>query len=193
MASMPYHYAAWIKVMLDERPGDNISFIDVSMRLRQHDEAVFDAVYCSQQLKNYSINEGAEILTGFKRLLKPGGFIHLKVPDVAVFMHQMVKSDHDLYDVAYVSAAGPISYHDVLWGLSKKTETNGASSTGHRSGYSRNMIERVLSHNGFSDIIHISKHHDKEVELIAAVNQLHDDYRIMLGLSRSRITLKTQI
>lgn len=182
LASMPYHYAAWNKTLLSEQLKEGAHLIESALRLSEREEATFDAVYCSHQLKNHSLQEGGQILKGIRRLLKPGGFVHLKVPDVTVLMHQMVKSGHDLEDVAYISPVGPISYHDVFWGLSTARSAPGNSSAGHKSGYSRKVLDRVLSDNGFLDLRHIGEQGGSELEVIAAFDRLHDDYRILLGL-----------
>lgn len=192
-ATMPYHYAAWNKTLLSEQLREGAHPIKSTLRLSEREEATFDAVYCSHQLKNHSLQEGGKILNGIRRLLKPGGFVHLKVPDVTVLMHQMVKSGHDLEDVAYISAAGPISYHDVLWGLNTALGEPGHASAGHKSGYSRKVINRVLSDSGYMDCLHIGERDGPELEVIAAVDRLHDDYRILLGLkSQTSQTPDTQ-
>jgi hypothetical protein len=182
LASMPYHYAAWNKTLLSEQLREGAHLLKSTLRLSEREEATFDAVYCSHQLKNHALHEGGQILNGIRRLLKPGGFVHLKVPDVTVLMHQMLKSGHDLEDVAYISAVGPISYHDVFWGLSTALGDPGRPGAGHKSGYSLKVLNRVLSDNGFMDLRHIGEQGGSELEVIAAVDRLHDDYRILLGL-----------
>lgn len=182
LASMPYHYAAWNKVLLSDQVLEGAYLSKSALRLSEREEAAFDAVYCNHQLKSHSLQEAGLILKGILRLLKPGGFVHLKVPDVTVFMHQIVKSGHDLVDVAYISADGPITYYDVFWGLSKALGEPGNSTSGHKAGYSRKVLDRVLSESGFLDIRYIGEQGGSELEVIAAVDHLHDDYRVLLGL-----------
>lgn len=182
LVSMPYHYAGWNKELFSESPVDRSRFVKSVLRLTDLRFASYDAVYYSHQLKDHSLYEGGRILQGIRLLLKPGGFLHLKVPNVLALMHQLVEEGHDLEDIAYMSAAGPISYHDVLWGLGTEIANEGRAQRGHRTGFSRKLLDRLLFDNGFLAVRHLSDPAALELEVIAAPEYLHEDYRIMLGL-----------
>ncbi len=179
---MPYHYAAWNKELVSESPMDGSRFVKSVLRLTDLRSGSYDAVYYSHHLKGHSLYEGGLILHGIRLLLKPGGFLHLKVPNVLALMHQLVEQGHDLEDVAYMSAAGPISYHDVLWGLGAEVANEGREQRGHRTGFSRKLLDRLLFDNGFLAVRHLGDPAALELEIIAAAEYLHEDYRIMLGL-----------
>jgi predicted SAM-dependent methyltransferase len=181
-ATMPHHYSGWIKDLLSERPLEGARFVKSVLQLKEFEAATYDAVYYSHQLKDHSLHEGQLILQGIWHMLKPGGFLHLRVPDVLSLMHQLVQKGHGLEDVAYMSAAGPISYHDVLWGRSIELATAGFKDKGHRAGFSPKLLERMLADSGFHAVRRIESPDTLELEVIAAVDRLHDDYRIMLGL-----------
>lgn len=180
--TMPYHYSGWIKEGLSERPLEGARFVKSVLQLKELEAATYDAVYYSHQLKDHSLREGQQILEGIRHMLKPGGFLHLRVPDVLGLVHQLVQKGHDLEDVAYLSAAGPISYHDVLWGRGIEDADAGLKRKGHRAGFSRKLLERLLADSGFHAVQRVESPDALELELIAAVDRLHDDYRIMLGL-----------
>lgn len=185
LVTMPYSYTAWSKDLLCEYPQDGARFVKSTLNLTELEGAIYDAVFCSQLLKNHSLYDGGLILHGIRHLLKPGGFLHLKLPDVLVLMQQLVKNGHDLEDVAYISGLGPITYHDVLWGLGTEVAAHGSAKRGHKAGYSRKMLERLLRDNGFKDLRHIAAVGSSEVEVIAAADHLHESYCTMLGLKSS--------
>lgn len=181
-AVLPGHYAGWNKDYLSERPLDGARFVKSVLRLTELPAATYDAVYYSHQLNHFSLYQAGLILHGVRHMLTPGGFLHLKVIDVMAIIHQLSEKNHDLEDIAYLSAAGPISYHDVLWGQGIGISHEGSASKSHRTGFSRKILDRLLFENGFLDTSYTAEPGSLELEVIAAAERLHEDYRIMMGL-----------
>lgn len=68
----------------------------------------FDALYCSHALEHLHSHEVATAVAEFARVLRPGGFAVVFVPDL-----EDVQPTHD---VLFVAAAGPITGHDLYYG-----------------------------------------------------------------------------
>ena len=95
----------------------------------------YDAVYCSHNLEHYYRHEGLKVLQGFVHILKDDGFAEIRVPDIAQVIGAVQDQQLDLDDVLYESAAGPISAHDVIYGLQSEIVDSGQDFYAHKTGF----------------------------------------------------------
>jgi SAM-dependent methyltransferase len=111
--------------------------------------AQFDAVYCAHNLEHYYRHEVPRVLAGFCHVLKPDGFVHIRVPDLGEVMKVAVARVLDIEDVLYQSPAGPIMVLDVLYGFSVEIERSGQDFFAHKTGFTTRSLLRVLQSCGF--------------------------------------------
>lgn len=102
------------------------------------DVGEFDAVYCSHALEHLTPSEGDKALAEFVRVLKPGGFAMVLVPDL-----EDVKATEE---VILQAPCGPITGLDMIYGLRDRPYM------AHKMGYVKATLDKVLSAAGFSNV-----------------------------------------
>jgi SAM-dependent methyltransferase len=148
---VPAHYTGWEHLLLDVNPGGGADIVLDARRLEELPAAQFDAVYCAHNLEHYYAHEVPLVLAGFAHVLRPGGFVELRVPDIEAVMRDALRRGLDLEDALYASPAGPITVHDVLYGFGAEI-ARGNAYYAHRTGFSDRSLRRVLAHCGYQGI-----------------------------------------
>ena len=112
--------------------------------------STYDAVYCSHNLEHYHRHDVRKVLAGFRHVLKPDGFVHLRVPDIGAVMEIVVQKGLDIDDVLYESRAGPITVRDVIYGYGVEIERSGNDFYAHKTGFTQKSLSKVLEDAGFA-------------------------------------------
>ena len=139
----------WQHVLLDIDPRGNPDIVCDARNLTSLPPAEFDAIYCSHNLEHYYRHDARKVLAGFLHLLKPDGFIDIRVPDVGELMQIVVKNNLDIDDVLYQSPMGPITVRDVLYGHGGEIERSGTDFYAHKTGFTRKSLLRFAQEAGF--------------------------------------------
>src|SRR5436190_4025607 len=105
---IPEHYSGWRHVLLDIDPKGEPDIVMDARELRTLAGGTYDAVLCAHNLEHYHRHDGAKVLQGIHHVLKPDGFLEVRVPDIAQVLQHMVQRNLDLDDVLFESAVGPI-------------------------------------------------------------------------------------
>lgn len=82
-------------------------------------------------------------------MLNETGFAEIHVPDIAQVMAAVREQQLELDDVLYQSAAGPITAHDVVYGLQSEIENSGQDFYAHKSGFTPKSLGKILTDGGF--------------------------------------------
>lgn len=108
-ASLPYWLIATgcAEVRLDIDPKTKPDIV-ASMTDIGEVETRFDAVYCNHSLEHLYPHEVAQALSEFWRVLEPGGWAIITVPDL--------EDARPTNEVLFVSEAGPITGLDLYYG-----------------------------------------------------------------------------
>jgi hypothetical protein len=146
---LPAEYTGWQHVLLDIDPRGNPDVVCDARVLIDLPSAQYDAVYCSHNLEHYYRHDVVKVLAGFRHVLKDDGFIHIRVPDMAGLMKKVVDGGMDIDDLLYVSAAGPIHVHDVVYGLASEIEHSGNDFYAHKTGFTETSLTKRLKASGF--------------------------------------------
>ena len=91
-----------------------------------------DAVWSSHNVEHLYPHEVPLALAEFRRVLAPGGFLLITLPDLQQ-VAELVAQDR-LTEAAYVSPAGPITPLDMLYGH-RASLAQGNAFMGHRGGF----------------------------------------------------------
>jgi SAM-dependent methyltransferase len=150
--STPDHFKDWTHLLLDIDPSSGADIILDARDLATLPASLFDAVYCSHNLEHYYQHDVAKVLAGFLHVLKPDGFAEIHVPDMHRLMHHFVAEGSDINDVLYEAAAGPISFHDVIYGWGKQIQASGVDYYAHKTGFTVGSLQKVLLDAGFSAV-----------------------------------------
>ena len=136
----------WSEVRLDidptVEPDIVASITDLSCILPES----VDAIWSSHNLEHLYDHQVSQALREFLRILKPEGFLYLKVPDLHAIAEIIVSGGLDT--VAYESAAGPIAPIDMIYGH-RSSLAAGNYFMAHHTGFTPQILQRVLAKTGF--------------------------------------------
>jgi len=149
---LPHEYAEFEHLLLDIDPRGLPDIVCDARELSTLEAEQFEAVYCSHNLEHYYRHDVSRVLSGFLHVLKEGGFVHLRVPDMEEVMRMSVEQKLDIDDTLYQSAAGPIMVLDVMYGYGVEIEQSGQDFYAHKTGFTKKSLETALRKAGFSTI-----------------------------------------
>lgn len=149
---LPPIYSGWEHLLLDIDPSGVPDVVCDARQMTSLPAATYDAVYCSHNLEHYFRHDVPKVLAGFRHVLKPEGFVHLRVPDIGAVMKTAVQKNLDIDDLLYQSPAGPITVRDVIYGWGREIERSGNDFFAHKTGFTSNSLAAVLQAAGFANI-----------------------------------------
>lgn len=112
-------------------------------------DTAVDAVWSAHNLEHLEPHEVAVALGEFLRVIKPGGFAVVTVPDLQQVAGLVAEGR--LEDPAYMSAMGPIAPLDMLFGL-RSALAAGNRFMAHRTGYTAGTLEAAFLRAGFAPV-----------------------------------------
>ncbi len=139
----------WREVRLDINPAVRPDILGSITDLSAVPNESVDAVYSSHNLEHIYAHEVPIALAEFYRVVKPGGFALITLPDiqrVAEFVAQ-----GQLEEPLYQSPAGPISAIDILYGL-RTALAEGNSFMAHRTAFTVETLSQKLQQAGFTRV-----------------------------------------
>ncbi|MBU4609708.1 methyltransferase domain-containing protein [Achromobacter sp. GG226] len=107
------------------------------------------AVWSSHNIEHLEGYEVATALKEFHRVLRPGGFVLITLPDLFQIAQMIV--DGKAGQVIYTSPAGPITPLDMLFGH-QASIARGEHYMAHRTGFTANRLHQELVNEGFADV-----------------------------------------
>jgi ubiquinone/menaquinone biosynthesis C-methylase UbiE len=116
--------------------------------------ASVDAVYSSHNIEHLYPHEIPVALAEFLRVLKDDGFAVITCPDLKAVAALVVEDKLD--EPAYVSAAGPITPMDILYGHRAAME-KGNLYMAHRSGFTERVLRSALYAAGFKSVASVAR------------------------------------
>ncbi len=149
---IPAHFEGWQHDLLDIDARGNPDLVCDARDLLTLEPSRYDAVYCSHNLEHYYRHDGLSVLRGFAHILKDRGFAEIRVPDIAQVIAAVHVQQLDLDDVLYVSPAGPITAHDVVYGLQSEIVKSGQDFYAHKTGFTTKSLVKFLTDGGFRHI-----------------------------------------
>jgi SAM-dependent methyltransferase len=131
----------WREVRLDIDPGVVPDILGSITDMAAVATASFDAVWSAHNLEHLFAHEVPLALREFRRVLRPGGFALITLPDLQR-VAELVAQDR-LTEAAYVSPAGPIAPLDMLYGHGAAI-AQGNPFMAHRTGFTARSLEAAL-------------------------------------------------
>jgi SAM-dependent methyltransferase len=144
-----FHAPGWREVRLDIDPAVKPDIVSSMTNMPMVADASVDAVWSSHNLEHLYRHEVPVALQEFCRVLRPGGFLIMMVPDLQKAA-ELVLADQ-LDEVAYTSRAGPITPLDILYGYHRAI-ARGNTFMAHRTGFTATTLQKALSQAGFKSV-----------------------------------------
>ncbi len=185
---LPPEYDGFEHLLLDIDPAGKPDIVLDGRKLLELPAANFDAIYCSHNLEHYFRHDVPKVLEGFLHVLKPGGFAHIRVPDLIELMRIVVQKNMDLEEQLYESAVGPIAPLDVIYGFGRQLETSGNDFFAHKTGFSVQSLSRAVEKAGFSP--NYAKVANLEINLIAFKGKPDPEHLSLFGIATYDFTFK---
>lgn len=152
LTPIPSHFAGWQHDLLDIDSRGAPDIVCDAHELDKLPGRVYDAVYCSHNLEHYFRHDGLTVVRGFHHILNETGFAEIRVPDITQVITALREQQLELDDVLYQSPAGPITAHDVIYGLQSEIESSGQDFYAHKTGFTPKSLAKILTDGGFSKI-----------------------------------------
>jgi hypothetical protein len=146
---IPGHFDGWRHDMLDIDSRRKPDLVCDARELSKLPGGIYDAVYCSHNLEHYYRHDGLNVIRGFHHMLNETGFAEIRVPDIAKVMKILREEALELDDILYESPAGPVSAHDVVYGLQTEIQDSGQDFFAHKTGFTPKSLGKILTDGGF--------------------------------------------
>jgi hypothetical protein len=156
---IPAHYSGWRHDLLDIDARGEPDIVCDARELSSMSEGLYDAIYCSHNLEHYYRHDGLRVVQGFVHILNERGFAEIRVPNIAQVILEVVEKNLDLDDVLYHSAAGPITAHDVIYGLQTEIVESGQDFYAHKTGFTPKSLTELLIQGGFHEVYLVNDEH----------------------------------
>jgi SAM-dependent methyltransferase len=144
-----FHGPEWREIRLDLDPAVRPDIVCSITDMAPVSADAVDAIWSSHNLEHLQRHEVPSALAEFFRVLKPGGFLLLTLPDLQNVARLVVEDR--LEDQAYVSSSGPITALDMIFGHTASL-ARGNSFMAHRTGFTAQTLQKVLIEAGFVGI-----------------------------------------
>ncbi len=139
----------WQEVRFDIDPAVEPDIIGSITDMSVIESNSVDAIWSSHNLEHLYPHEVATALAEFRRVIRPGGFAAMTMPDMDQIARRILAGGLD--EPAYVSPAGPITPLDMLYGL-RSALAKGNHYMAHRTGFTEKSLRRALEGAGFQQI-----------------------------------------
>lgn len=162
----------WVETRFDIDLKVNPDIVGTMTDMKNVPTDKFDAIFSSHNIEHLYSNEIPLALQEFYRVLNEDGFVVLTCPDL-----QSVASlvaDDKLLDTAYVSAAGPITPFDILFGFRAALQ-RGNIYMAHRSGFTQRVLQGIFRDEGFESTITFRRPSAFDIWLIATKSKKTED------------------
>ena len=183
--ALPPQYAAFEHLLLDIDPKGQPDIVCDARQLSGLPAAQFDAVYCSHNLEHYYRHDVPRVLAGILHVMKDGGFVQIRVPDLTELMRVTVSQGLDVDDVLYTSTLGPVMVLDVLYGHSPTIERSGEEFFAHKTGFTQKSLSNAVARAGFSSMFCMTG--NLEINLIAFKGKPDPEVRALFGLPEGNV------
>ena len=138
----------WQEVRLDIDPAARPDIVSSITDMSGVRDGSVDAIWSSHNIEHLWPHEVPLALAEFRRVLRPGGFLLITLPNIKKVAELIVEDK--LEEPAYVSPAGPICPIDILYGFRPSLE-QGNHFMAHKTGFTAKTLLGHLGAAGFAD------------------------------------------
>jgi len=145
------HFPAkeWKEIRLDVDPNVRPDIVASITDMNAVAPESVDAVWSSHNLEHLYSHEVPSALREFRRVLRPGGFALITLPDIEEVAQHIAEGR--LEETLYISPAGPISAIDVVFGH-RESIASGNEYMAHKTGFTAASLAEKLRAAGFQEV-----------------------------------------
>lgn len=147
--TLGFRNGLWKEIRLDINPKNNPDIVGNIMDMQSIKNSSIDAIFSSHNLEHLYYHEVLAALAEFRRVLNTAGFCIITCPDLQS-VSSLIANDK-LLEIAYLSAVGPITPLDILYGHSQSI-LQGNYFMAHRCGFTKKTLEKILLQSGFKSV-----------------------------------------
>lgn len=156
----------WQEVRLDINPAVEPDIIASITAMPEVQNDSFEALYSSHNLEHLHPHEVPLALTEFYRVLRPGGFALITLPDLLQVAKAIAEGHEE--DAVLMTNRGPITPLDILYGF-RPFLAAGNLFMAHNFAFTAATLHKALAEAGFAEI---SVEADNEYNLWAVAAKL---------------------
>lgn len=142
-----YQTPEWQEIRLDINPAAKPDIVASMTDLGPVGSDSVDAIWNSHALEHLSAHEVPLALKEFHRVLRPGGHVFMRMPDLQKVAESVLEVGPQ--GVAYESPSGPITPLDMLYGHGASIAA-GETGMQHKTGFTQKSILALLQAAGFA-------------------------------------------
>lgn len=151
-----YQKPGWREIRLDINPDAKPDIVASMTDMSPVESNSADAIWHSHALEHLAHHEVPVALSEFYRVLRPGGHVFMRMPDVETAAELILKVG--LHAVAYESPAGPVTPRDLLYGHWRMAADDPWMQ--HKTGFTRETLSAALLEAGFTNVKVLRDHFD---------------------------------
>jgi SAM-dependent methyltransferase len=140
----------WTEVRFDIDESVHPDIVGTVTEMKAVTDESVDAIFSSHNIEHLYPHEVPLAIAEFLRVLKPDGFAVITCPDLQAVASLIVEDK--LADQAYMSAAGPISPLDIVFGFRPQLAA-GNLFMAHHCGFTKKVLGGTLMSCGFKTVL----------------------------------------
>lgn len=147
---LPLFFGKWKEIRVDVDPELKPDVVANIVDLSAIPDGTVDAVWSAHCVEHLFAYQVPMALGEFRRVLCETGFACIIVPDLQAIA-DWIATDR-LHETIYVSTAGPVTAHDMVWGFGLAI-ADGKAAMAHHCGFTPTLFSRCLAEAGFGEIV----------------------------------------
>ncbi len=148
--NLPDGFAGFKEVRLDCDPTTSPDIVASCVAMPMIEDESFDMIFGSHVIEHLHFHEVAQALKEFHRVLKPGGVLDVRVPDLQTIGGKIALDELDA--IVYLCGMGPITPLDMLYGH-RASIARGDTPMAHKTGFTGSVLKDALRRAGFEKMV----------------------------------------
>jgi predicted SAM-dependent methyltransferase len=169
-ARLPVLFENWRELRVDVDPAMEPDVVADMTDLSAIESGSADALWSSHSIEHLYLHQVGQAIAEFYRILSDDGFACIIVPDLQTLANYIVADK--LHEVVYQSQAGPITAHDIVFGLGGAI-ARGRVNMAHRCGFTPSLMLQQLRQAPFAEIV-LRRRPNMELAAVACKTRFAD-------------------
>ena len=170
--TLKYYDDEWKETRVDINKNVKPDILGSMKDLSNVQDNYYDSVFSSHSIEHVYAHEVGDVLKQFNRVLNINGFLVITCPELKSIC-KLVLEDK-LLDIAYESAAGPISPIDMIWGHRVPIK-KGNEFMAHKCGFTLKTLMKACTNANFKSVAGIERPKLFDLWVVAQKNKIEKE------------------